>query len=82
MLRALELCPGGLEAEFKQLYYTSGLLRKVITDSRALITKSSAPVELIDLNESDLAIPRLTVGAVIALERTLVKLERLLATPP
>lgn len=77
--RALELPPGGLEEEMNWLYYTKGRLEKVLYDSRHLIQKSKAeiPENNADLN-IDVAVPRLTAGGIIALERTLTKLQGIL----
>ncbi|KAI0775899.1 hypothetical protein BD413DRAFT_610617 [Trametes elegans] len=82
--RALELPPGGLEDELRWFYHTRGKLRKVLEDARALIAKSraasaaDAPVPEVD---RDRAVPRLTGGGIIALERTLAKLQALLDAP-
>ena len=73
--RALELPLGGVESDINWLYYTNGRLAKVIRDSRTLIEKSREPS---DGDEGDLAVPRLTAGGIITLERTLVKLQALL----
>jgi ubiquitin-conjugating enzyme E2 O len=78
--RALELSPGSLESEIHWLYYTRGLLHKVLNDSRALINKSRenpSPSKEEEL-EMDIAVPRLTTGGIITLERTLGKLQGLL----
>ena len=74
--RALELPPGGLEEELKWLYYTQGTLSRVLQESRALIEKSRKNPE-ISPEDRDLAIPRLTGGGIITLERTLQKLQDL-----
>lgn len=82
--RALELPLGSLEAEINWLYYKQGKLRKVLDDSRALIKKSrEEPVDSKTVVSSDRAVPRLTGGAIITLERTLGKLDALVkpATP-
>jgi ubiquitin-conjugating enzyme E2 O len=78
--RALELPLGGLEAEIHGIYYTNKLLEKVISDARALIEKSrdDAPPD----SESDAAVPRLTAGGIITLDRTLAKLQSLLDKSP
>ncbi|KZP16787.1 hypothetical protein FIBSPDRAFT_748048, partial [Athelia psychrophila] len=74
--RALEIPPGGLESDLKWLYFKNNKLEKVLKDSRALIATSRAPA---NGNEaSDLAVPRLTSGGIITLERTLVRLQALL----
>lgn len=76
--RALEIPLGGLEQDINWLYYSDLKLEKVIRDSRALIQKSQLPPE--DHEDGDLAVPRLTAGGIIALERTLIKLQGLLDT--
>jgi ubiquitin-conjugating enzyme E2 O len=81
--RALELCPGSLETEIHWLYYTQGLLQKVLNDSRALVDKSRknpnpSKEELEMDGKVDIAVPRLTAGGIITLERTLGKLQGLL----
>ncbi|CAL1695554.1 unnamed protein product [Somion occarium] len=73
--RALEIPLGGLEGEIDWFYYKRGLLRKVVTDARSLIEKSKTDTSEAD---GDRAIPRLTGGGIIALERTLTKLQTLL----
>ncbi|KZV76968.1 hypothetical protein PENSPDRAFT_597485 [Peniophora sp. CONT] len=76
--RALEVPLGSLEAEINWLYYKQGKLRKVLDDSRALIKKSrEEPVDSKTVVSSDRAVPRLTGGAIITLERTLGKLDAL-----
>ena len=80
--RALEIPLGGLEAEMNWFYFTSGKLKKVLDEARALIEKSkagssgAAETNGSDVNQ-DLAVPRLTEGGIIMLERTLTKLEAL-----
>lgn len=78
--RALELPPGSLASELQWLYYDRGKLTKVLRDSRALIQKSKASAEP-STTDSDLAVPRLTGGGIITLERTLAKLQGLLSSP-
>ncbi|KAJ7042399.1 hypothetical protein C8F04DRAFT_1207920 [Mycena alexandri] len=78
--RALELPPGGLEPELDWLYHRTGRLDKVITDAQQLIEKSkaaaAAAAETVASSEEDreLAVPRLSAGGIITLDRTLVKL--------
>ncbi|KAJ7783619.1 hypothetical protein DFH07DRAFT_948638 [Mycena maculata] len=75
--RALELPPGGLEPEIEFLYHTGGRLDKVVNDAQKLIEKSKNPTksETIDSEEDrELAVPRLSAGGIITLDRTLVKL--------
>lgn len=79
--RALEIPSGGLEKELHWFYYTGGKLAKVLNDARALIEKSKSSKEEQEADQ-DLAVPRLTGGGIIALERTLAKLQTLLDNPP
>ncbi|KAH9855005.1 hypothetical protein C2E23DRAFT_875028 [Lenzites betulinus] len=77
--RALEIPLGGLEDELRWFYYTNGKLRRVLEDARALSAKSKATQgEEVAEADRDRAVPRLTSGGIIALERTLVKLQGLL----
>ncbi|KAF8913015.1 hypothetical protein CPB84DRAFT_1722037 [Gymnopilus junonius] len=75
--RALEIPLGGLEAEITQLYRTGRRLQKVIDDAERLIQKSKDNAEIAP-EDIDLAVPRLSAGGIITLERTLAKLRRLL----
>ncbi|KAJ7487432.1 hypothetical protein B0H11DRAFT_2013304 [Mycena galericulata] len=76
--RALELPPGGLEPEIEWLYHTSGRLDKVVNDVEKLIEKSKSITDLVDSEEDrELAVPRLSAGGIITLDRTLVKLNGL-----
>ncbi len=77
--RALEIPLGGLEEELRWFYHTSGKLRKVLGDARALIVKSTATQGDAEVPEADRerAVPRLSSGGIIALERTLGKLQAL-----
>jgi ubiquitin-conjugating enzyme E2 O len=70
----LEIPLGGLEAEINWLYYTEGRLTKVLRDSQALIQKSQSESEVAEADQN-LAVPRLTTGGIIMLERTLSKLQ-------
>ena len=79
--RALEIPLGGLEKEFHWFYYTKGKLAKVLNDARALVEKSKSSKEDTEADR-ELAVPRLTGGGIIALERTLAKLQALLDNPP
>lgn len=73
--RALEIPLGSLQPEISWLYYSKGRLAKVLRDARQLIEKSkNEPNE----PDQDLAVPRLTTGGIITLERTLGKLQMLL----
>ncbi|KAI6108452.1 hypothetical protein EDD16DRAFT_82091 [Pisolithus croceorrhizus] len=79
--RALEMPPGGLQGELTWLYHTKGKLAGVLRDSRQLIEKSkqahsSSTSTLVD--RQDVAVPRLTAGGIITLERTLARLQILL----
>ncbi|KAH9899514.1 hypothetical protein C8Q73DRAFT_639825 [Cubamyces lactineus] len=82
--RALEIPLGGLEEELKWFYYANGKLRKVLDDARTLIEKSRATKEVEELPEADRerAVPRLSSGGIITLERTLAKLQALLDAHP
>lgn len=74
--RALEIPLGGLQSEINWLYYTKGRLAKVLSDARQLVEKSKNNPT--DESDHDLAVPRLTTGGIITLERTLGKLQILL----
>lgn len=83
--RALEIPPGSLEEEISWLYYKHRRLQKVLSDSRRLVDKSKqnpnpSKDELEIDGMTDVAVPRLTVGGIITLERTLGKLQGLLDT--
>ena len=61
------------------MYYTNGKLKKVVNDARTLIAKSrSAPVDAALEADEDRAVPKLTEGGIITLERTLTRLQTLL----
>jgi ubiquitin-conjugating enzyme E2 O len=82
--RALEVPLGSLESEIDWLYHKHGRLGKVLCDARALVEKSrgEAPQEPSSASsagdrDGELAVPRLTAGGIITLERTLAKLEAL-----
>jgi ubiquitin-conjugating enzyme E2 O len=87
--RALEVPLGSLESEINWLYHKHGRLAKVLCDARALVEKSrggeEVPQEPSSASEYDrdgeLAVPRLTAGGIITLERTLAKLEALQQAP-
>lgn len=81
--RALEIPLGGFEEDVKSFYYSHGRLHKVLEDSRALIQKSqqdpNASQEHLEKDGTvDVAVPRLTTGGIIMLERTLNKLQAFL----
>lgn len=78
--RALEIPLGSLEEEINWLYYTHRRLRKVLDKSRELIERSRknpnpSQEELEQEGMADVAVPRLTAGGIITLERTLVRLQ-------
>ena len=75
--RALEIPLGSLEAEINWFYYTNGKLKKVLDDARALIEKSQQPEELLTEADLERVVPRLSGGGIIALQRTLAKLQAL-----
>ncbi|KAH7912999.1 hypothetical protein BJ138DRAFT_1147026 [Hygrophoropsis aurantiaca] len=75
--RALEVPLGDLTNELEWLYYTNGRLEKVLRDSRKLVEKSKLSPNVVEA-EQDIAVPRLTTGGIITLERTLGKLQVLL----
>jgi ubiquitin-conjugating enzyme E2 O len=83
--RALEIPLGSLESEINWLYHKHGRLAKVLGDARALVEKSrgeepqgASPGCASDGDrDRDPAVPRLTTGGIITLERTLTKLEAL-----
>ena len=80
--RALEIPLGGLEAEMNWFYFTSRKLKKVLDEARALIEKSKQSEELETEADRERAVPRLSGGGVIALQRTLGKLQVLLDVHP
>ncbi|KAF8167745.1 hypothetical protein B0H34DRAFT_740587 [Crassisporium funariophilum] len=71
--RALEIPLGGLESEITHLYRNKKRLQKVVQDAQTLIWKSKNTPE-VTVEDQDVAVPRLTAGGIIALERTLNKL--------
>lgn len=75
--RALEIPLGSLDTEINWLYYGQGRLEKVLHDAQALIAKSKESAEECEADR-ELAVPRLSGGGIITLERTLVKLQALL----
>ena len=75
--RALELQPGGLESEVVWLYHQNHRLEKVLWDAKMLIEKSKTIPGITEVDQ-DLAVPRLTVGGIITLERILSRLQVIL----
>jgi ubiquitin-conjugating enzyme E2 O len=73
--RALEIPIGGLEQETEWLYHTDRRLEKVIKAARALIQKSSNEETTPAAPSSEAAVPVLSEGGIIMLERTVKKLE-------
>ncbi|KAK1228645.1 hypothetical protein PQX77_008239 [Marasmius sp. AFHP31] len=77
--RALEIPLGGLEEEINWFYYTNHGLEKLLRNSKELIARSRSSVTSSDDDEElEVAIPQLSVGGIITLERTLDKLQGLL----
>ncbi|TFK36863.1 hypothetical protein BDQ12DRAFT_685995 [Crucibulum laeve] len=74
--RALEIPLGDLEEEMNWLYYKQGRLDKVLQDARQLIEKSKIDSEP-TAEDRELAVPSLTTGGIITLERILFKLQAL-----
>jgi len=77
---ALAIPPGGLEEDIRFFYHGARRLRTVIEKSRALIEKSrrdpNPSKEQLQKDETaDIAIPRLSVGGIIMLERNLNALQ-------
>jgi ubiquitin-conjugating enzyme E2 O len=84
--RALEVPIGGLEREVEWLYFTHKKLARVVRDARKLIDASRANVDESATAASSAppaketpAVPRLSEGGMITLERILTKLETILA---
>lgn len=67
--------------ELKHIYFTQGRLAKVIRDAHALIEKSKAPPSENGEADSERAVPRLSEGGIITLERTLRKLQVIADAP-
>jgi hypothetical protein len=74
--RALEIPLGSIGSEIHWMYFTNKRLEKVVCDAEALIDKSRSP-EISD-TDHDLAVPRLSGGGIITLQRTLSKLRNIL----
>jgi ubiquitin-conjugating enzyme E2 O len=74
---ALEIPVDGLESEINWMYYTNKRLEKIVLDVRVLIENSKASSDQSDAG-SELAVPRLSIGGRITLDRTLSKLHGLL----
>jgi len=79
--RALEIPLGGLESEIAYLYHKQGRLQKIMDDAEHLIQKSKDSPD-VGPGDQDLAIPRLTAGGIIALERILNKLRNYIQAIP
>ena len=76
--RALEVTPQGLEDNIAWFYRQRGYLDKVIKDAESLIARSSATSHSGGVGEdSDIAIPRLSAGGILSLQKTLKKLREL-----
>ncbi|KAF5375118.1 hypothetical protein D9758_000439 [Tetrapyrgos nigripes] len=82
VFRALNIPLGGLESEIEWIYFTNRKLEKVVSNAKTLIQKSrDAPSSVTMEDEQEAAaVPRLTAGGIITLERTLTKLQGLLDT--
>jgi len=65
---------GSLQGELDYFYHHHGRLQKVIDDSQALVDKSRTLWEASDEDWEKYAIPKLTAGGIIMLERILKKL--------
>jgi ubiquitin-conjugating enzyme E2 O len=74
--RALEIPLGGLESEIRWLYYEHRRLEKILCDAKMLIEKSKATPDATGADQ-ELAVPRLTAGGILTLERILGKLQLL-----
>jgi len=84
--RALEFPPEGLQKEIDWMFVEQGKLAKVIDDAKALIAASqkAGGTRTEDIMRTmpgweDKAVPKLTPGAVLPVQRTLAKLETILA---
>lgn len=77
MRRALEVPVGSFETEIEWLYHTNGKLTKILRDARALIEKSKKDKdkETPAGDDSERAVPRLSGGGIITVERTLTRLQ-------
>jgi len=65
--------------EIEWLYYKNNRLEKILKESRALISASREPAEETSHGHADDdAVPRLSGGGIITLERTLTKLQTFL----
>ena len=74
--RALEIPLGSVGSEIQWMYFTNKRLEKVVCDAEALIDKSKSSER--SETGQDLAVPRLSGGGIITLERTLNKLKNIL----
>jgi ubiquitin-conjugating enzyme E2 O len=75
--RALDIPIGSFEQEVEWLYYADRRLEKVVKAARALIQKSFKE-DVTSAAPSEAAVPVLSEGGVIMLERTVKKLEGIL----
>ena len=76
--RALEVPPQGLEEDLAWFYRQRGHLDKVIKDAETLIARSSSISHSGEVDEDlDVALPRLSAGGVLSLQKTLKKLKEL-----
>jgi ubiquitin-conjugating enzyme E2 O len=69
--RALEIPSGGLESEINWLYHGQHRLEKVLQDAKVLIEKSKSKTAPDVTGAEELAVPRLTAGGILTLERIL-----------
>ncbi|KAJ7596874.1 hypothetical protein C8J56DRAFT_1041125 [Mycena floridula] len=79
-LRALTLPPIGLEEPIEYLYHTTGRLQKLLDDANSLISKSKA-TEISEEVDQDVAVPRLSAGGVLTLQKLLTRLQAQLKPP-
>lgn len=73
---ALENPPLGLSSEIESIYILGGRLSKSIRDAENLIAASREDAGVYPL-DGNAAVPRLTLGGILPLERTLVYLKGL-----
>lgn len=89
----MEVPPLGLEKELESLYLERGRLAQIIGDAQSLVKISETPAQDSQDHDEhggssssskpasweDKAIPRLSAGAILMLQRTVTKLEAILA---